>query len=668
MFSGYNDYYVGQEDMNLPENTSTQACFRSANNAEWSMCNAQEYMTDALSFSPTEPHSREERLHKLRAAMYWLYYATVAATWVQGYHGHQCSNWQNESYQSYLINILTEIPPVAEIAAVEGGRLAIGLSDDYGQGRYEDKIGWIWGNDGRAGHRAIGLAFLYGRPWDTVSQVFPDDEEPTVFWQHTGYPIEHDVMPVIPSLAVKVDRAEVVRAMSVLQTYGVPIAGRRLLRFQFDNGAREFLVHAVNEERRIVGLSELSYEELLEELRISSSTLDQAEDVLVGKTQIYLMKLTAKEEDGFQYITGFGNPGINVQEQLVGSFSGLFYGADGVTVTEDFTVVTASNAGLQSIFALFQSSGRCIAYGDCDEVAQKRGLVHVPGMAEALEPGLTYVEKAFGGRSVTYKEMRPAESSSDPGILGISVERAGVSDPSDLVVYKVNGYRTPGNFGGVGVHEVMPAPMLPDDTEYYRLLACIYHDHDIWGSGCEFFLSGRDVGCDFTQSDTCEVELWGSRGMFVVAEGNSVIDVYAERNPNRPSEVHQSVPFSFWSRHFIGESTVRHLVRKTLARRLIESALPAYNSLGLPYDLAVPVENELTQGTSATSYEDSYVYYVERAIRAAENAGQLIKRAWEGEKEREVAEMEVANQRQDALDRIEQICGVGEQSCAVERV
>lgn len=670
-FSQYSDYVV-PGSMDLEEGgDGTSACFDAANTAEWSMCNAQEYLAEALSFSPVESKTREERLFYLRGTNYWLYHATIAASSVHRYNHNDCEFADNPTYYNYMGNILAEIPFFAEMAAVEGTRLAVGLADDAGQVPFSEKVDWIWGEEETEtpGKRAIALSYLLGRPWAHFPALTFENGDVPGFWDHEGYTKDVDIAAVLPTTRVKGDKGPVRRASHLLKEFGISVytdpLGLRFIRYFSDSQlARDSLTYAVNKDRAESGLSALSYSDILDLYKITTGDLDSARDALVQESTIYLSMVKQITDGGYKYIRGFGSGRMDIQQDFSRAFSGAFYGtgfrAWGIYMpTSDILITLGSNAGLQPLFSLYQSSVRCLAYGDCDEVAQERGMEYSFGMSDILAPGLEFVEKIFGDQTVTYKESLIFTGDVLAGReLKVDISETGLNG-SDVRVYRVLSHLdSPGEFKGI-------------TSEYYELLSCIYYDQSLWKPTCQHVMDEYHTGCYLSSDNLCTIELDNFKGMVVVVYGDEVVDVYAERRPSvdiGQGNGQASFSIDFWSRHFIGDSKAKKMVGEIIERRHDIPALPKYNSLGLTHDMPVPLENELTQGTTNTSYENSYVYYIDRAERAAINAGEMIQRAWGVELDREAAEVEITNLQIAAVDRIEQICGADAISCMVNKV
>jgi len=299
-----------------------------------------------------------------------------------------------------------------------------------------------------------------------------------------------------------------------------------------------------------------------------------------------------------------------------------------------------------------------------------------------------------------------------------------VAEPMALGIYFHN--FDPDNLDRVRVFAVDAErnPLRGVENEYYDLLSCLRYGHSVVGGSCDltqwethygepvcqlgrFWRWGdnacfvylphyRELGEECSWQMVCsEPRGWPCYRdlvcytqkehippkLFVVtlhhAASNpdeidryEVIDTYLEK---RPDDVDDHLAISWhrlriYTRHFVDE---RYLARK--ARRITERdprscSLPQYNSLGLPNDMPVPLENELISALQpGGAYEDSFAFFLAKAKAAAEAAGQAVAAALSAATDLGAAEQHATNLRQDALDRIEQICGVGSQGCTTEK-
>ena len=690
-------------------------CYMNLNKGEYYLCSAYMYLTDGLSFDPTPPQEGEEQTdqgplspdQRLEAVSKAVYFAAKANSEVlQGLRadiltGDRCPQMiieNDASYHRYAASLLADSFDVLEMATREGAELSVGLSDGLRStyGSFVERTRQIWGGEGVdpalglrvGGYRVEAFAWNHGLPHSAIVYQYEDDE-----WS-----MELGTMSLPLCLENGSDPA-VRRGVDLLLRIGVPVAPHYSFQLvgtfrpvawlpwsrYYDPGdiwptapyPADCVVDAVNALRHESGLApqnghpDLTYAEILERHGLTDETLESAARLLYDETRIRLHDLDIQDIDRQSldgqsptpkcyYLRGLDRAGMYTQDIEARAYVGM-YAIGGIpegggSHAGSLWFPTAPAYGLEPQAALLAENIRCMLdLGTCNAEYLWPIIAEIsdPQATNQLQQTLEYLESLTGSRYLEYQRRQPPNPSDLPSVT-ITPEGFAQSELGDLQFYLVDRHYQEKYQGMNGA--------------LFRFLSCFEHGRYPTGP-CN--LGSYRATCEQPgQGDgSCTIALPTVSGLLslpkryvVVTTGDQVLDVLAE---TRPSEVGTDFGQTWRIRHYLDDVEVRSRVRRVIAREPRNCAAPTYNSLGLRYDMPVPLENELT--SDSDNYEDSFAYYVQRARDAAAYAGRVVQTAINRQDQDQIATTQVENTRQDALDRIEQICGEGRESCVVER-
>jgi hypothetical protein len=432
----------------------------------------------------------------------------------------------------------------------------------------------------------------------------------------------------------------------------------------------ECVVDAVNALRHESGLTpqnghpDLSYPEILERHGLTDETLESAARLLFDETRIRLHDLDIQDIDGqpldgqsptpqCYFLRGLDRAGMETQDLEARAYVGTYAVAYAGQIPHWIPVVPAY--GLEPHAALLTENIRCMLDpSDCSSEYQGPIEAEVvdPQAINQLQQTLEYLEGFTGSRYLEYRRYHPMPGLTAPGEVTITPVGFDPNVEADLQFFLVDRHWTEKYLGMNGA--------------LFRFMSCFEHgryptgpcDLESYRATCE--QPGQaDGSCTISLPQVGPLNNTLPVRYVVVATSDQVLDVLAETRPSA------DIPQVWRIRHYLDDVEVRSRVRRVIAREPHNCAAPTYNSLGLRYDMPVPLENELT--SDSDNYEDSFAYYVQRARDAAAYAGRVVQTAINRQDQDQIATTQVENARQDALDRIEQICGEGRESCAVER-
>ena len=624
--------------------SGSQWMYSRAEDAEASLCSAMMYFQDAISFQPSDTIAPSDRIHGIRSAMHFLDQTVGAISFALSTSANR-----HPVYERYMVNMLAEVVELANKIASTGAEMSVGFSDagrsstgsyveltDSVWGRYDSNQYWApLGTSHSEGRRASALGMLQGWPWKRISELVSDEGAPAT----------------LPACSSNLEGVAYERAFELLGKFGVPVKERNLSPHNqpavdvwrvpggSDFGAA-YLADQVNEYRIGLGLPTQTYAQILDENETTDEALAAVAVQLYREIGIYLKPI--ESHSWSPSVTGLKGMTINIedyQQLLVRAWTGAYYAFD----VDRYEYLAAASAGLAPVMSnLLELSGCLVGDGDlgiriCGGLTANRAITNPP-VRELVNKARMAISNIVGSRSVRFSQDYVP---STHGLCELTVEYEGFASTADVVVYSVP----------FDKWDIVP--------DFYRVLSCVqsgsFDDLD-----CAAFLSASKV-CDAGE-DPCHFELppVGSNKMIVVAKGSKVIDMYAER---RPSDVQAGA--YIYSRHFIDQSTMSEYGEVITKRNRRDCSKPLSNSLGLRTDMAIPLENELT--SDSDSYEDAYAFYISRAKEAGNEATSAVERANADLINQQTAAIRSENQRQDALDRIEQICGVGQTSCSTPR-
>jgi len=610
------------------------------------------YFQEAISFQSSSQSTPTDRIHSIRSSLHFIH---LVVERIRDAFVLRSATERTPVYELYLANMLAEVTELAHHVASNGAEMAVGYSDASraSSGSYVDLTEAMWGSynlpdqfwfeqyfDLREGRRASAQAMLQGWPWRAVSEVTGNNGDPAI----------------LPACATNFDESNVQKALDLLGKHGVPVRwypGGLIMISIWKSGTSEFgaafLTDQVNQERAGFGLPALTYEQLLEEYETTDEALWKASVQLYRELSIYLKQVVVQPYEPYEpYVValkGMINNIEDYQQLLVRARTGAY---NYETISSEDTGTPSASAGLVTILSNVLDLSSCLLEGDGSQGGVCIGLdandrVADSDAQEIVTKARSSISGFVGARSVRYDRLVVPGSAWN--FAGVSLEGFDVDDTGDVAVYSTYSTDAQGR--------VIPP--------FYKLLSCLrlsaFDDLD-----CEAFKSSALVCSVGTTPCWVPLPPTEDKKMIIVAKGDRVIDMYAER---RPFDVPTTGGWIF-TRHFIDQSIVSEYGKVITRRNSRDCSKPYANSLGLPFDMPIPLENELT--SDSDTYEDAYAFYITRAKEAGNEATSAIDRANSDLINQQSATLRVENQKQDALDRIEQICGVGQTSCSTGRV
>ncbi len=601
----------------------------------------------------------------------------------------------------------------ALVAEADGSRTISGNTSEYSDGVWSPFDDGTLSFTDLEGYRGLAAAFFLGtdiKVLDDLTQregipqtqsiqfacektnpLAADDEQRLFSNDECN---ERMLVPLAPC-QVSSRNAHVEAALRLLRRYGVPVGvnGRYV---DAEADLADFLVERVNQDRASSNLPPIAdVDNLLSSFETSLEALSQGSRYLEQEAQIYLYNLRVVDDpslggDYAKYIDGHLGYKTDIQRTLVGGrVNGSRIGHEDIDVAsgdvplyrrfrapipgDEFNAVWHFNYFKHSYFKTLSFLRAVASFRINDPSAwwlQEPELQSYG--AEINEPYdeiVQLVDDEIGAKEIMYLIHFLSES----GQLPQNQYLTRTYDVYLLLPFQATNIEVIS--GKRNSYSATPGAM----NDGLDGLRCRLYG-EVGGQPCDL----ADYIVPHTSSSTCPAEYENCftaqfvtrqkfldtqnhqrYPLFLFIGGELVDSIYFEYGNTWASwEPSTWLPSIHWLRSQI-DLPVRERIEKIIKRSDNQCSEPFYNSLGLRNDLVPPLENELISSGGEGSIEDSYQYYLLKAQDAAIYAGTKIDAANASEQAEVNYSNEVDELKAKSLNRLEQICGEGRETCTV---